>query len=487
LNTPDRAVGSAVDHPPGHTSIISSLAARSCVWSERWIPDPFAIVTVVAIVVAIFAAVNGAAPMEVARSFGNGFWSLIPFTMQMAFIVIGGYVTAESAPVAKVIRNVAKWPANGRQAVLLIAFSSMALSLIHWGLSIVVASLLAREIARRTDIRTDYRAAGAAAYLGLGSVWALGLSSSAAQLQANPASMPKALLAVTGVIPFDQTIFLWQSLLLAAVLIAVSSWTAWATAPRDDEVRTAHDLGVDIHDAGPSEYPVSTRPGEWLEFSPAITVCIAALALTWLIDELRRNGLLLTISSLNNYNFIFLMLGLALHWRPRRFLDSAARSVKGVTGILIQFPLLGAIAMLLTGAKNESGEALADILSRFFTEYVGGPAFAILVSIYSAILGVLIPSGGGKWVIEAPYVMTAANAVQYHLGWVVQIYNAAEALPNLINPFWMLPVLGILGLKARDLIGFTFVQFLVNFPIVLFLLWLLGTTLEYQPPVMPTP
>jgi short-chain fatty acids transporter len=33
----------------------------------------------------------------------------------------------------------------------------------------------------------DYRAAAAAAYPGLGATWALGLSSSAAQLHANPA------------------------------------------------------------------------------------------------------------------------------------------------------------------------------------------------------------------------------------------------------------------------------------------------------------
>ncbi len=81
--------------------------------------------------------------------------------------------------------------------------------------------------------------------------------------------------------------------------------------------------------------------------------------------------------------------------------------------------------------------------------------------------------------------MDAANAVQYHLGWTVQIYNAAEALPNLINPFWMLPLLGILGLKARHIVGFTAVQFVVHVPLVLGLLWLLGSTLTYTPPVMP--
>lgn len=68
---------------------------------------------------------------------------------------------------------------------------------------------------------------------------------------------------------------------------------------------------------------------------------------------------------------------------------------------------------------------------------------------------------------------------------MVQVYNAAEALPNLINPFWMLPILGILGLRARDLIGFTFVQFVINLPLVLALLWVLGSTLDYQPPVVP--
>jgi short-chain fatty acids transporter len=85
-------------------------------------------------------------------------------------------------------------------------------------------------------------------------------------------------------------------------------------------------------------------------------------------------------------------------------------------------------------------------------------------------------------VIEAPYVMQAAANLHYNLGWTVQIYNAGEALPNLINPFWMLPVLGVLGLKARDLIGYSFIQFLINTPLVLFLLWLLGSTLGYHPP-----
>ena len=153
--------------------------------------------------------------------------------------------------------------------------------------------------------------------------------------------------------------------------------------------------------------------------------------------------------------------------------------------MLVQFPFIGSIAAILTAARGASGDSLADHLSHAFTQIASHATFAPIIGLYSVVLGLFVPSGGGKWIIEAPYVMQAANTLQYHLGWVVQIYNAGEALPNLINPFWMLPMLGILGVRARDLIGFTFVQFLVNLPLVLLLLWILGTTLNYHPPVMP--
>ncbi|WP_147475953.1 TIGR00366 family protein, partial [Pseudomonas syringae] len=140
---------------------------------------------------------------------------------------------------------------------------------------------------------------------------------------------------------------------------------------------------------------------------------------------------------------------------------------------------------LLTTVKGADAQTLAHYISTFFTSIASHDTYAILMGVYSAILGFFIPSGGGKWIIEAPYVMQVANDLQYHLGWAVQIYNAAEALPNMINPFYMLPLLGVLGLKARDLIGFSFVQLLVHAPLVLFLLWALGTTLTYTPPIMP--
>ena len=331
----------------------------------------------------------------------------------------------------------------------------------------------------------DYRAAGAAAYLGLGATWAMGLSSSAAQLQANPKSLPPGLLPITGVIPFTETIFLWQSMLITVILVVVSMVIALASAPGRDTAMTAQDLGIDPkRDEG--EVAPPTQPGEWLEHAPVLTVLIGLLAVGWLIQEFGRQSWMVAISNLNTYNFLFLMAGLVLHWRPKRFLVSLGKAVPATAGVLIQYPFYAAIAAMLTTAKNASGTSVADAITHAFVSFNTTGSFPLSMGVYSALLGFFVPSGGGKWLLEAPYVMQAANELKVHLGWAVQVYNAAEALPNLINPFWMLPLLGIIGLKARDIVGFSFLQLIVHLPLVLFLLWALAFTLEYHPPVLPT-
>ena len=465
---------------------LTRIALRCCDWSERWFPDAYVFAALAVMVVVLLAVVSGVSPVATAYAFGDGFWSLIPFTMQMCFIIIGGYVVAASPRVARIIETLARLPRSGRGAVAFVGLISMLVSLLHWGLSLIVGGLLVRALARREDLRMDYRAASAAAYLGLGAVWALGLSSSAAQLQANPGSMTPALLAITGVIPFTETIFLPQSLLLATILVIVSVGIAWLSAPTGPATRTADALGVDTRVAQ-TPLPPRTRPGDWLERSPVLNLLLLALGAVWLWHEISGKGLALAISSLNTYNFLFLILGLLLNWNPRRFLDAVARAVPSTAGVLIQFPLYGGIASILTSAKAADGHSLAQQLTAFFTHIATAGSFPVVMGVYSAVLGFFVPSGGGKWLIEAPYLMQSANQLHAHLGWAVQVYNAAEALPNLINPFWMLPLLGIVGLKARDLIGFSFLQFAAHLPLVLFLLWLFGLSLTYHPPVIPGP
>ncbi len=124
------------------------------------------------------------------------------------------------------------------------------------------------------------------------------------------------------------------------------------------------------------------------------------------------------------------MLGLLLNWRPRRFLDAVARAVPSATGVLIQFPLYGGIASILTAAKGSDGLSLAQQLANCFTQIATSGSFPVVMGAYSAVLGFFVPSGGGKWLIEAPYLMQSANQLHAHLGWAVQVYWPLDTLPQ---------------------------------------------------------
>ncbi len=445
-------------------------------WSERWFPDPlvFALLGIVFVFLAGLCLHESASKLAVQGV--KNFWTLVPFTMQMVMIIIGGYVVATTPLVNRLIVALARVPKTGRGAIAMIALFSMLTSLISWGLSLIFSGLLTREMARRVK-GMDYRAAGAASYLGLGATWALGLSSSAAMLMATKSSIPPALFAVSGLIPLRQTLFLWQSMTMAAVLVVVSVAIAYLSAPSPENARTAEQFGI-TDDIRPQVAEKRTKPGEWLEYSPLLTVFVGALMVWYLIDFFRTSpqGALAALD-LNTYNLIFITAGLLLHWKPRNFVRSVADAVPATGGVLIQFPFYAVIFGMIVGTGISTW--LADLFARVTTH----GTYPLLVALYSAILGTFVPSGGSKWIIEAPYVLQAANLHQVHLGWVVQIYNAAEALPNLVNPFWMLPLLGILKLKARDLVGYTVLQMFIHIPIVFFLCWLFARYMAYIPPI----
>src|SRR3954471_11144512 len=448
-----------------HSNLLARAGSRIADVCERWFPDAFVFALAAIVLVFIGGMFAGVTPVTLATEFGNGFWSLVNFTMQMAMVIIGGFVVASSPPIARLTRWLASIPKTARGAVAFVAAFAMLSSLLSWGLSLVFTGLLVREIVKRINV--DYRAIGAAAYLGLGSVWALGLSSSAALLQATRSSIPPALLPITGVIPLTQTIFLPQNIALAAVLVIVSVIVAYVSAPREGEARTAKMMGIEFRDddhVAQTLLSVRTTPAERFENSPVLNIVIALLMFWFLITQFRDKGGIAALD-LNNFNFFFLAAGLLLHWRPRSFLRAVTKSVPATAGVLIQFPFYGGIFGMI------SKTPIAAQLAHAFVSITTKSTFPIVVAIYSAILGMFVPSGGGKWIVEAPYVMAAARQWGEHLGWTVQIYNAAEALPNLINPFWMLPLMGILGVRARDLAGYSILQLLFHAPIVLLLCW----------------
>ena len=277
------------------TKGLERFAAAVTAWAQRWFPDSYIFAVLAVVIVTVGALVSGVTPHAVAGAFGEGYWSLIPFTMQMAMVVISGYVVASSPPAGKLIGWLAKIPKTERSAVAYIALFTILASLLNWAFSLVFGGLYVRALARRHDLRMDYRAAGAAGYLGLGATWALGLSSSAAQLQANVDSIPKSLLPITGVIPFSETIFLPQSIIMLTVLTVVSVVIAYLSAPTRDRSVTASELGIDVMEDLKDKMAKPVQPSEWLEYSPLLTIFITVLGLGWLALEFKSKDTLVAI------------------------------------------------------------------------------------------------------------------------------------------------------------------------------------------------
>src|SRR5262249_39174528 len=140
------------------------MALALTTWTERWVPDAFIFVLLATLIVAAAGVVVARASIvEVVDAWGRGFWDLIPFTLQMALVIITGHVLATSRPMGAFIRAVASRPTTPRGAVALVAFFAMASSWINWGFSLVFSAVLAIEVARRVK-DVDYRALAASSF-----------------------------------------------------------------------------------------------------------------------------------------------------------------------------------------------------------------------------------------------------------------------------------------------------------------------------------
>jgi short-chain fatty acids transporter len=482
MTMPDSRSGQDAN-PSAEAGLLARMALALTDWTERWVPDAFvfALLATLIVIVAGVAFTPSTLP-EVIDAWGRGFWELIPFTLQMSLIIITGYVLATSRPVGRVIRALAGWPTAPRNAVALVAFFAMTSSWLNWGFSLIFSAVLAREIARRVE-GVDYRALAAASFLGLGSVWAQGLSGSAALQMATPGALQPQIREIVahngmvpgGLIPFSHTIFLWQSLLSVVVEIIVVTTVMWLATPPAGRGKTARDLGIALGEEE-IETPRSVEkptPGQWLEHTPVLNWLIVVIGGTYLVRYFMQAGEPLSAINLNIVNLTFLLLGFLLHRTPARLMHAVQNATPAVWGVILQFPFYAGIAGIITSTH------LSQRIAHMFVSLSTVHTFPAIVASYSALLGVFVPSGGSKWVVEAPYVMAAAHELKVHLGWVVGSYDLGEALANLVQPFWMLPILGLFQLRARDVMGYTFIVFLVLVPVVLVLVTILGATLSY--------
>jgi short-chain fatty acids transporter len=171
------SIGTMKEESRGTFEFLKSWGDGMTRWTERWVPDAFVIVIVLSIVTFVFALIWGFKP-EVGlgsraygsiQAWGQGFWDLLAFAMQMCLIMMTGYILACSPPVRRLLDGLSTWsnPEKPWQAILVMSLFSMIAAWLNWGLSLIASAMLALFIVKRNP-KVDYRLLVAAAYLGLG-------------------------------------------------------------------------------------------------------------------------------------------------------------------------------------------------------------------------------------------------------------------------------------------------------------------------------
>lgn len=427
---------------------------------DRYLPDPYIFVLLLTLVVLIAAVVaEHKTPLEVINYWGDGFWTLLSFSMQMLLVLVAGFMLASSPPIKKLLDAIAGLAKSAPQAIILVTLVSLAASWINWGFGLVVGALFAKALARK--VKVDYRLLVASAYSGF-VVWHGGLAGSIPLTIATAGHFSESQI---GIIPTSDTIFASYNLLLVAILFVVMPLVNRFMLPEekdsvyvdpsalDDKDAELDASALELNSANMSERQPESRPADKLENSRLLGWSVGGAGLVYLGYYFWVQGGSL---NLNVVNFLFLFLAILLHQTPRSLLTSLNEAIKGGAGIVIQFPFYAGIMAVMV----QSG--LAQSISEGFVAIASAESLPFWSFISAGIVNIFVPSGGGQWAVQAPIMLPAAQALGADVARVAMAVAWGDAWTNLIQPFWALPVLAIAGLKARDIMGFCLMQLMIT-------------------------
>jgi len=429
-------------------------------WAGKYIPDPFLfaiLLTFVTFVMGMVFADQG--PLKMLEFWHQGFWELLKFAMQMCIILVTGYALATTRPVRAIIRGLAGAPNTAGGGVALVAFVAVVAGLVNWGLGLIVGALMAREVGLRAyekKLPVHYPLLGAAGYAGL-AVWHGGLSGSAPLLIASKGHF---LEGEIGVIPVSETLLSPLNLVIGAALVVVLPCVYRLLAPSAaedmtpiNEVLPNADELIGQRDEAAEESKEEVTFATRLENSVVISAVLGLAGMVIVVRHFATNGFDLY---LNIVNFAFLFLGVILHGTPRNYINAVSEGARGCAGIILQFPFYAGIM----GMMKYSG--LVAVIAGWFVAISNQYTYPLLTFISAGIINIFVPSGGGQWAVQGPVVVEAAKTLNASVPKCIMALAYGDQWTNLFQPFWALPLLGLTGLKARQIMGYCMVVMLVG-------------------------
>jgi short-chain fatty acids transporter len=430
---------------------------------SRLLPNPLVIAVLLTLLVfalAFMSISNSVSPGDKATSilswWEKGLWNTsgLEFAMQAMLMLTLGHVLGLSSPFGILIDRLASYGTNTARAAMMITLASMLMGLFNWGLGLIFGAILARktgELAARRGYALNYPILGAAAYSSM-MIWHAGLSGSAPVKASEPGALhnmmananPRTLEQLPELITINETIFSAMNITAVLLCLVLLPWLMMKIGNR----------------VSPTKLPESFSPLEpelidkghrldravWLALLVSgIVLTTAMLKMMHYLEEKSDLGFITP----NFINLVLLGLAIGFHKRFRSFLQSLDQAIGGCAGILIQFPLYFGImeVMKQSGLMQEIAEAF-NVISNQDT-------FPLFTYVSAGITNIMVPSGGGQWVVQGPIILEGAIQQGVPLHKVVMALAYGDQITNMLQPFWALPLLGITGLRAKDILPYT--------------------------------
>lgn len=438
------------------------------------LPSPFSIsliLTGVAFVLAFLLArpegvSGGSYFLTLQKYWVEGIWNvpLLVFALQMMLMLVLGHVLALSPPVHRLIVYVTqRLCINGSLSVYWVCLLTILVSLFNWGLGLIFGAILARkigEIARMQNMPVNYPLLGAAGYSGL-MVWHGGLSGSSLVKAAEPGHLRNMLEPFVSAstiqelplrISYSESVFSSMNMMVSLTLIVLLPLAMYLLARGG---KTSLEL------PRPPEKEVvpllKATGAERLDQKPHLGLIFGIFALIATATPLLQSASFnLDFINPNWINLLLLSLALIAHRSVQRFSTALEHAIGDTSGILIQFPIYFGIMGIM------GGSGMIENMSDFFAQNSTAFTFPLFTFFSAGIVNIFIPSGGGQWALQGPIILQTALELGIPLPKSILALAYGDQLTNMLQPFWALPLLGITGLKAREILPYTLVLLMLG-------------------------
>lgn len=444
---------------------------------KRLLPSPFAIALLLTVFTFILALVFskpadtgiGAYTLKLAGDWEAGLWKEgaggLYFAFQMMLMLVLGHILALSKPISLLIDRLTTYCTNSANSAFIVTFSTIIVSLFNWGLGLIFGAIIARKLGEKFDKEGknfNYGLIGAAAYSGL-MVWHGGISGSAPIKAADSGNLQSLVKAIPSVdvstipdrIDMSTTVFSPMNIVVTVLLLIILPSVMYYIGKKSHK---PFKLPVQqIHtDSEASETEV--EGAERIDQSKIIGIIVGGLILSYAFYKavILPAAFSLKFMNPNFINFTLLGLGIICHFRLSAFTKAAGSAISGATGILIQFPLYFGILGIMVGS------GLIIQMSDWVGTASTAGSFPFMTFFSAGLVNVFVPSGGGQWVVQGPIIIAAAQELGVSYSKSIMALAYGDQLTNMIQPFWALPLLGITGLKAKQILPYTLILFLLG-------------------------